>query len=198
MNRFRVPFRTFVRRNSTGVDYYKLFPQTFPSGAPPKAPFAVDLKKLRKEFRLLQSTNHPDINKIKDATSGDVSSLLNNAYAVLSSPLRRSQYLLNRNAGIDLNNDDISKKFQFQDQSILMEILDVHEDLENIQNESELEGLEAQNNERIENSISRLEELYKGDDYDAIALETVKLKFWENIRNALKEWEAGKPVNLTH
>ncbi|ESW99444.1 hypothetical protein KL918_001625 [Ogataea parapolymorpha] len=198
MHRVRAPFKITARHNSSLVDFYKLFPKTFPKGSPPNSPFSVDLKQLRNEFRLLQSTNHPDLNRIKDETAGDLSSLLNNAYTVLSSPLKRSQYLLKKNANIDLNNDAVNKKFQFQDQSVLMEILNVHEDLEDIQSEQELAKLEQENDERIEKSIAKLEELYKTEDYEAIALETVKLKFWENIKNALKEWEAGKPVNLTH
>ncbi|KAG7890662.1 hypothetical protein KL936_001946 [Ogataea polymorpha] len=198
MYRVRIPFKIIARHNSSLVDFYKLFPKTFPKGSPPNSPFSVDLKQLRKEFRLLQSTNHPDLNRIKDETAGDLSSLLNNAYTVLSSPLKRSQYLLKKNADIDLNDDAVNKKFQFQDQSVLMEILNVHEDLEDIQSEQELAKLEQENDERIEKSIAKLEELYETEDYEAIALETVKLKFWENIKNALKEWEAGKPVNLTH
>ncbi|KAG7901764.1 hypothetical protein KL935_001724 [Ogataea polymorpha] len=198
MYRVRIPFKIIARHNSSLVDFYKLFPKTFPKGSPPNSLFSVDLKQLRKEFRLLQSTNHPDLNRIKDETAGDLSSLLNNAYTVLSSPLKRSQYLLKKNANIDLNDDAVNKKFQFQDQSVLMEILNVHEDLEDIQSEQELAKLEQENDERIEKSIAKLEELYKTEDYEAIALETVKLKFWENIKNALKEWEAGKPVNLTH
>ncbi|KAG0675929.1 hypothetical protein C6P42_001464, partial [Pichia californica] len=48
---------------SISVDYFSMFPKTFPSGkTSPGCGFTVDLKKLRKEYRKLQSLNHPDLN----------------------------------------------------------------------------------------------------------------------------------------
>ncbi|ODV88108.1 hypothetical protein CANARDRAFT_26264 [[Candida] arabinofermentans NRRL YB-2248] len=190
--------------SSSTWNYFKLFPKTFPNGGPPSSSFDVSSRDLKKEFKMLQGRYHPDLkssinnnvvfNDIDDFTSVEI----NAAYKTLSDPLTRSQYILKQNAGIDLNDDSVNKKFQFKDQSLLMDILDIHEDLENIQTEEDLEKMNTVNDERIYSCLERLKTLYENESYEDAALETVKMKYWYNIRNALKEWEQGKPVNLTH
>ncbi|VEU21689.1 DEKNAAC102448 [Brettanomyces naardenensis] len=192
--------------SSPVVNYYGLFPNTFPNGAPPSSSFIINPRQLRKEYRKLQAVNHPDLisklNKSGEDTDETVhlsSSLINKAYDTINDPLKRSQYLLKLNANIDLTSDEATHKYEFADQSTLMKILDIHESLENITNEEEVEKSKEENEQRIEQSVKALNDLYKEDaDYDAIALETIRLKYWWNIKNALKEWQPGQPVNLTH
>src|SRR5689334_18493165 len=62
--------RTSTRRNhnssskssspSTPSTHYHFFPESLPSGPPPKGRFAVDLSSLKKEFLQLQARAHPD------------------------------------------------------------------------------------------------------------------------------------------
>lgn len=35
-------------------------------------------------------------------------------------------------------------------------------------------------------------------DWDPTIMEAIRLKYWVNIQNGIKEWEQGKPVHLTH
>lgn len=191
------------------VDYYKLFPKTFPEGSS----FKVDLKKLRKEYRALQQDVHPDmlhgsvqLNNSSSTSSteppqdikDEVSSVLNKAYSTLKSSLPRAQYILKTKADIDLTNDDQIKEFQFKDKNLLLFILELHEELENITKEEELVDLKRQNDLRIASTELELLLLFDRQEYQQAALELVKLKYWYNIANAIKNWEYGKPVNLTH
>lgn len=190
--------RRSLRYQSTkAASFYSFFPKTFPDGPPPKGRFNVDLKKLRKEYRQLQATSHPDV--VGSSDDGDNSSILiNKAYSTLKSPLSRSQYLLYTKKGLDLNAEEVQSKYQFQDKSLLLEILEIHEAMESVTNESELAVLEKENDVRIADCEKNLEQLYETENYEAIAIETIKLKYWFNIDNAIKEWEVGKPVQLTH
>lgn len=188
-------------------DYFKLFPQTFEKGlGPPATSYIVDLKKLRKEYRLLQSKNHPDLKKNISELAGsdpgssaeDMSSFINTAYTTLKDPLKRAQYILKKNANIDVTNDETSQTYQFKDKELLMNILEIHEQLETLATETDLNRLQNENEERIESSELNLTRFFKEEDYESAAIETIKLKYWYNIQNALKEWENGKPVQLTH
>ncbi|CCH44510.1 DnaJ subfamily A member 3, mitochondrial [Wickerhamomyces ciferrii] len=191
----RLMSSTVSRRAPTNL--FQLFPKTFPNA---QIRFRVDQKSLRKEYRLLQQESHPDSNidhgselKYDDSTS----SLLNKAYSTLKDSLARSQHILELN-GIDLKQDEISKKYSTKDHELLFDILDIHENLENVSNETELEKLKEENDERIESSEDSLEQFFKDQNYEDAAVETIRLKYWWNIDNAIKNWEPGKPVNLTH
>lgn len=186
------------RYNSSGiVDYFAMFPKTFPSGkTSPGGGFAVDPKKLRSEYRKLQSINHPDLNLGNN--SEDKSSLINKAYETLSDPLKRAQYILLIQSGIDLSNDEVGKSLQFQDKAMLFEMMEIHERLENIMNEKELQEMKSENQNKIKELIDQLNKYFDQKDWDNAALATIRLKYCYNIKNTLKEWQPGQPVTLTH
>lgn len=174
---------------------FQLFPKTCPSQPPV---FTVDKRSLRKEFRTLQQQLHPDSN-VETVNYDDAqSSLLNKAYNTLKSPLLRAQHLLELQAGIDLSADGVSQEYSSQDKTLLFEILEIHEQLESAESEEEIESLKMENNKRIMENEELLNDLFQKHEYQQAALETIKLKYWTNIDNAIKNWEPGKPVNLTH
>ncbi|KAH3677055.1 hypothetical protein WICMUC_001961 [Wickerhamomyces mucosus] len=178
-------------------NYFELFPSTFPKSknSSPFNLFKVDSKKLRKEYRSLQAIHHPDKVQNQDFEQNqedDFSNLLNRAYTQLKSPLNRSQYILNLN-GINLSKDD-----NIINNEILMEILTINEKLENIENESELEELQIQNDNKIKELTTKLEKLFELNQLDKAAQTTINLKYYENIKTSIKNWERGKPITLTH
>ncbi|GMG52163.1 unnamed protein product [Ambrosiozyma monospora] len=215
---FFTRFQSTIAGSSTSpaIDFYKLFPKTFPNGAPPNSDFKVNSKLLRKEYRALQASNHPDLVDMANSSKAtEFSSLLNKAYSTLNDPLTRSQYLLKKNAKIDLNEEGASQRYQLQSQETLLDIMEIHEQLEEVKNEEDVARMEKENKKRVDEAIESLQGLYKkleveveGESssnqeerqelYELIAAETVKLKYWVNIHNALKQWEAGCPVTLTH
>lgn len=202
--------------------FFALFPKTFPKGGPPRESFIVDQRKLRKELRSLQGQHHPDVavkatvaGLSKDAVASDdgVSALLNKAYSTLRNPYTRIAHIIQvyHPEHLDITEDDVSKaliaKFlslldesSLEYKSMLMSVMEAHEALEFAGLEEDIEGLEEENNAKILESEQIIESLLKKSppDWDALMMEAIKLKYWINISNAIKEWEPGKPINLTH
>lgn len=91
--------------------------------------FNLDVKALRARYRSLQEQFHPD--KYSSAPEAEklkavqMSSLINDAYEVLSSPVKRATYILEL-SGINLNQD------RHIDASILQEQITFREKLEDL------------------------------------------------------------------
>jgi molecular chaperone HscB len=71
-----------MRNRVSRPDYFKLFGL--------KRQFEVDAGALKKAYLDLQRKSHPDINK----NTGDLSSIINEGYQTLKSPLPRAIYLV--------------------------------------------------------------------------------------------------------
>lgn len=186
--------------------YFKLFPHNFPHGGPPKDPFFINEKQLRKEYRTLQSSNHPDV------SSDTIASLnINQAFTHLRNPYLRLAHLIKLLHGIDITDDAVSKSMiaKFQNasdsnamayKSMLLQVMEAHEQLEFAEKEQELDELEDENNDRIKQAEEKIElELEKEPiNWDELITDAIKLKYWVNIQNGIKDWAPGKPVHLTH
>lgn len=180
--------------------YYQLFPRTFPKGEPR---WSYEPGKLRKEYRDLQAQHHPDMLGRSDTSSnssdgGDQSSLLNKAYHTLKDPLLRSQYVLKLVDGIDLSQEQKAQEIMQGNPSLLMQVLDIHEELEGVENEEDVRIIERENKQRIKDIESELGKCYEEKQYARAAELTVELRYWVNLSKAIKEWEPGMPVHLTH
>lgn len=213
-------FRTLRRFYTTKIStYFELFPKTFPNRGPPIDPFIIPAKQLRQEFRTLQSQHHPDIligaqdhkRGVKDKE--DFSSILNKAYTTLTNPYNRIAHFIETHhpQNLDITSDEVSKQLiaSLQAQSeqssleykdLLMTVLDVHELLEFATKDQDLEPLSLENNHRITQSQSTLDSLLHEStlDWNKILLEAIRLKYWVNIENGIKDWEPGQPITLTH
>jgi len=175
--------------------HYELFPNTLPSGPPPDGPFHIDNRQLRNEFLRLQAVAHPDrhppeLKRRAEATSARI----NEAYKTLQNPLLRSQYLLSLQ-GINVAEDETAK---VDDPALLMEVLETREQIESAESDAEIEQLKALNNERIEESEGILDDAFRRHDIEVAKVESVKLRYWINIKDSLDHWEQGKPVILVH
>lgn len=180
--------------------FYQLFPRTFPKGEPT---WNYDQGKLRKEYRALQAQHHPDMitkseGSVEANDNGDQSSLINKAYHTLKDPLLRSQYVLKLVDGIDLSQEHVAQEIMQKNPSLLMQVLDIHEQLEDVENEEDVRAIDQENRKRIKNIESELTECYASKNYKQAAELTIELRYWANLAKAIKEWEPGKPVNLTH
>lgn len=182
--------------------FYELFPRTFPKGKPT---WHIEQSKLRKEYRALQAQHHPDmLSNSKSSGSNtndggaDQSSLLNKAYHTLKDPLLRSQYVLKVVRDIDLTQEQVAQQIMQSNPGLLMQVLDTHEQLEEVENEDDVRVIERENKQRINELESRLEECFEKEQYEKAAQLTVELKYWVNLAKAIKEWEPGKTVTLTH
>ncbi|CAK9440418.1 uncharacterized protein LODBEIA_P45180 [Lodderomyces beijingensis] len=194
--------------NNSSQSYFKLFPTSFPHGGPPRDPFSIDERNLRREYRLLQSANHPDVSQ--DTLK---SSNINQAFTHLKNPYLRLAHVIQLLHGVDVTDDAVSKsmihKYQVESmensmryKELLMQVMEAHEQLELAESEHELEGLGVENNERIEEEEHKVErELQRpveDIDWDELIMDAIRLKYWVNIQNGIRDWEPGKPVHLTH
>ncbi|KAI1100226.1 Co-chaperone Hsc20 [Jackrogersella minutella] len=176
--------------------HYDLFPQTLPKGPPPKGPFAIDVRELRREFLTLQATAHPDLAPPgpEKRRAEAASSLINEAYRTLTHPLLRAQYLLNLR-GIDVANEETAR---VEDPALLMLVLETREAIEEAGAEEELEPLRLENEARIAESEGRLARAFEEGDVKGARVEVTRLRYWVNIRETIRNWELGKPVVLQH
>lgn len=184
-----------IKSNPIPQTHYEFFPKTLSSGPPPRGPFKIDVRELRREFLQLQAVAHPDRHPANLKTRAEATSArINEAYKTLQNPLLRAQYLLSLR-GIDVAEDETAK---VEDPDLLMEVLDAREEIEEAQEEQELDGMKTINNERIEVCEKILDEAFKKDDMGLAKAEAVKLRYWVNIKESLDGWERGKPVVLVH
>lgn len=177
--------------------HYEIFPETLPLGPPPTGHFPINTRALRREFLALQARHHPDRHpqqgplKLRaEATSA----LINEAYKTLANPLLRAQYLLSLR-GVDVATDET---MQVDDPSLLMVVLEAHEEISDATAAEDLEELQAVNDKRIRESEDVLERAFREDDVMAAKKEAVRLRYWVNIKQSLDDWEEGKPVVLQH
>lgn len=198
------------------MPYYALFPQTLPDGPPPTGPFDIDVRSLRREFLQLQAASHPDFHHAAAAattTTNDsspsqhsasrrkaeaLSSHINAAYKTLASPLSRAQYILSERYGLDLAGDEASSLTGPADPDLLTEVLYARETIEDAVSEKDLDGVQSENEERIQSSLAALSEAFAKEDVQRAVRETVRLRYWENIRESIHNWEEGRPVVLQH
>ncbi|KAF2707737.1 Co-chaperone Hsc20 [Pleomassaria siparia CBS 279.74] len=175
--------------------HYTFFPSTLPSGPPPHGQFNIDLGSLKKEFLQLQSRAHPDLHPASAKNKAQaLSARINEAYKTLQSPLLRAQYLLSLR-GIDVAEDETAK---IEDPELLMEVLEAQEQIEETEKEEDLAGLKTENEERIKESVERLEDLFGKEDVQGAKAESVRLRYWINLKESLDGWENGKPISLEH
>jgi molecular chaperone HscB len=174
--------------------YYDLFPNTFPSGPPPKAPFTPDLKQLRKEFIQLQGLAHPDrAGADKQRQAEALSARINEAYKTLQDPLRRARYLLAQH-GIDVEDESA----QISDNALLMEVMEAREAVEEVEDEEGLVSIREENDVRIGESVKVLEACFEKGDLEAAAQEAIRLRYWSNIAESIHGWEKGVGGGLNH
>lgn len=140
--------------------------------------YDIDLVELKNRYRTLQLKFHPD-QYSADASSEKMaavkmSSLLNDAFEVLSNSVKRAQYLL-AIYGVDLQKD------RTIDASILLEQIEFREQFEEIasnenleQKEIQLEALLESLRVQFQDGVQQFTELAKNNLEDAEILQALK------------------------
>ncbi|KAF7868462.1 hypothetical protein EAF04_004993 [Stromatinia cepivora] len=192
------PDQTTASATSPPRTHYDLFPVTLPRGPPPSGPFHIDVRALRNEFLRLQASAHPDLHSSSNKSRAEATSaLINEAYKTLQSPLLRAQYLLGLQ-GIDVHDETGKTGAEEGDKELLMEVLETREEIEEAEEEGDLDGLKAKNEERIANCEDAVGKALEAGDVETAKRETVRLRYWVNVRDSLHAWEKGKPVVMVH
>lgn len=176
-------------------NHYELFPETLGANAiPPSGSFGIDVKLIRREFLQLQAKAHPDrMPQDRKRQAEGLSARINEAYKTLCDPLLRAQYLLGLR-GVDTE-DETAK---VDDPTLLLEVLNTREVIEEAETESDLEPVRLENEARIADSVAVLDAAFQNDDLSRAKAESIKLRYWVNIRDCIAAWEKGKPVVMIH
>jgi molecular chaperone HscB len=196
-NTRETPFdaQTTQQSAQTPQTHYSFFPKSLSSGPPPEGPFAIDLAALKKEFLQLQARAHPDLHPQSDKKRAEaLSARINEAYKTLQNPLLRAQYLLSLR-GIEVAEDETAK---VDDPELLMEVLEAREQVEEAEHEEDLVSMHEENEGRIKRSVGEIQRCFKEDDLEGAKSESVKLRYWVNIKESIEGWEKGVPVVLQH
>ena len=118
---------------------------------------------------------------------------VNEAYKTLQDPLKRAQYLLSLQ-GIDVEDDSA----KLSENELLMEVMEAREAVEEVENEEDLVGIRAENNERIAASVQILESAFAQTEMEQAAQEAIRLRYWMNIEESIQGWEKGKGGGVIH
>ncbi|ESZ89872.1 hypothetical protein SBOR_9741 [Sclerotinia borealis F-4128] len=192
------PDQVAASATSPPKTHYDLFPVTLPRGPPPSGPFHIDVRALRNEFLRLQATAHPDVHSSSNKNRAEATSaLINEAYKTLQSPLLRAQYLLELQ-GVDVHDETGKTGGEEGDKELLMEVLETREEIEEAEEEGDLVGLKTRNEERIAKCEGVVGEALEAGDIETARRETVRLRYWVNVRDTLHAWEKGQPVVMVH
>lgn len=100
--------------------------------------------------------------------------------------------------GIDVHDESGKTGAEEGDKELLMEVLETREEMEEVQEEGDLDALKVRNEERIANCEDMVGKALESGDLDTARRETVRLRYWVNIRDSLHAWEKGKPVVMVH
>ncbi len=118
--------------------------------------FALDGEELRERYRRLQQSLHPDRHSGADATQRRLSlqyaAMVNDAFQVLRSPVRRARYLLKLN-GVDV---DLNAGNQL-DPCFLMRQMELRESLADVEEASQPEVAIQKLREEIDAEIVEME-----------------------------------------
>ncbi|GAA5807573.1 hypothetical protein MFLAVUS_000938 [Mucor flavus] len=151
-----------------------------------KPTFNIDLKFLKKKFLMLQQKAHPDSFSQAPKREHDYaqlqSSVINKAYHTLKNPLSRAQYILEQH-GHQVNEGD-----SLSDPTLLMDVMEFREELEEVTSEADLEPLKKRNDEKYQETVDRLASAFENEDYKLAKDLAIELQYWQSIQSAIHEW----------
>jgi len=123
--------------------------------------FNIDLNRLQKSYRIIQSEIHPDkfvsASQIEKNQSLIKSTEVNDAYQTLKNPIKRARYLIKINLNSEESNSTLTPSF-------LMQQMEWEEHLESIsEQKSELEKFRLLINGEYQKNLSNLESVCDTD-----------------------------------
>lgn len=100
--------------------------------------------------------------------------------------------------GVDVHDETGKTGGDEGDKELLMEVLETREEIEEAEEEGDLDGLKVRNEERISKCEGIVGEALEAGDLEKARIETIRLRYWVNVRDSLHAWEKGKPVVMVH
>ena len=162
-----------LRRDPSQVSHFELL--GLPKG------LDVDDDALDEGLRSLQRRLHPDRFATSTQEQRDLadaaSSIVNGATAVLRDDLKRADYLLLLETGTSVLDDET----RTAPPSLLMEVMEVREAIDDATDGGALEALVAANDARVVDAKARLRAEVDGGDLEAASNVVVELNFYGKI-----------------
>ncbi|KAF4724510.1 hypothetical protein FOZ63_025649 [Perkinsus olseni] len=153
--------------------------------------YSIDTTGAEQCYRKLQNRLHPD--KVAHIEGADPevaaadSAMVNDAIKVLRSPLKRAEHLLQLETGVKAD-DDEADGMGNMDPSVLMEMLEYNEEIDDAEgDEKEMLKLTQENDDRIKECEDELTRLCdEARDWEAVETEVNRLRFLVRIDDRLK------------
>ncbi|CAK9059604.1 unnamed protein product [Durusdinium trenchii] len=149
--------------------------------------YEVKPQEVDSSYKDLQRLLHPDRHvagteeqrELADSHSAHV----NEAAAVLRSPLRRAQYWM------ELNGQKILLEEQrIEDMQTMMEVMETSEELDAAKTQSEVDGLRQRNRSKIESVESELSEIFKHEDWMTARHRVERLQMLTRLQERMDDW----------
>ena len=152
--------------------------------------FDVDVSALDQLYFDLQRQLHPDrfANKTskEKALSQQQATALNDAYEILKDPLRRADYMVHvQGVGVLPEGCNL-----VQDQSILIEAMQMRERLETVTDLAQLNAIAKESKSAIEKVIGQLSTVFNDDDVEAACKLTTRLKYLHKMMGEVRHVRA--------
>ncbi|WFD25303.1 molecular chaperone [Malassezia nana] len=179
------------------VDYYEVL--GMPRDSVPRQGWQVDLGTLKSQWRRALALTHPDRLVHKPEKEQHVgahqSAILNKAYETIRHPLSRVVYLLERQ-GVEATPEGTS----MTDPAFLMQVMELQEALEEAEEQSAVEQVDAVNQSYLREVLSQLDEAFATTPLDTERVQklAIQLRYWTNIDKAIRECQPGKRPELFH
>ncbi|GAA99328.1 uncharacterized protein L969DRAFT_93790 [Mixia osmundae IAM 14324] len=159
--------------------------------------FSIDQTALKRAFLKWQQLVHPDragSNDKQKSWAFQWSTLINEAYQTLLSDRRRAEYMLS------LEGVTVEEADKITDPDLLMSILESRETLEEAETEEDVHVLREDNKGKIRTTVQELEAVLDAHDKDLQLARTltIKLRYYENVDQACKDWAPGRPIEIQH
>ncbi|XP_065562872.1 iron-sulfur cluster co-chaperone protein HscB-like isoform X2 [Artemia franciscana] len=175
-----------VQHPKNGRDYFEILNM--------QKIFGIDAKELQKNFKELQKQFHPDKHarseKMLQEISAEYSSLVNQAFKTLNSPLDRGIYLLEL-AGYPFTEEEIHIE-----QDFLMKIMEINEELADASDKESLLRIGDQNRRIMNGLLEEINDAFDRKDYARARQAVGKLKFYANVAEKVKSIEGD--LGITH
>lgn len=112
--------------------------------------------------------------------SENYSALVNKAYGVLQSPLKRALHLL------AIKGEKITEDQKLENPEFLMEIMELNEEVEDADTDEKLVELNKKSKQRLESLVKEISECFQKNDVKKAKEVVIKLRYY---------WTVGEHIN---
>jgi len=149
--------------------------------------FEVDPQTVDAAYKDLQRLLHPDRHVSQPEAQRELadvhSAKVNEAVAVLRSPLRRAHYWM------ELNGQDILLEEQrIEDNQTMMEVMETSEELDDAKTQEEVDRIRKQNRTKIETVESELSSIFKQKDWSTARHRVERLQMLTRLQERMDDW----------